>query len=314
MPIPSSARGAVKITPGHDFNDFEVGKRAGFKPGRDAQHARCRRRRWSQTADGLIPAELIGLDRFEARASGWSSCSKPKALLEKVEDRIIADALWRPLGRGDRAVADRPMVCRRRDAGRAGDRGGRASGEIKIVPETWEKTWFNWLENIQPWCVSRQLWWGHRIPAWYDDDGNVFVAETEDEAQAQAGDGVALRQRRRRARHLVLLGAVAVRHAGLAGADRGLKRHYPNDVLISGFDILFFWDARMAMQGFEFMGEVPWKTLYLHGLVRDAHGPENVQVEGQHGRPARPDRPLRRRRAALHPGGDGKPGPRHQAR
>ena len=93
-----------------------------------------------------------------------------------------------------------------------------------------------------------------------------------------------------------------------------LKRHYPNDVLISGFDILFFWDARMAMQGIEFMGEVPWKTLYLHGLVRDAHGPEDVQVEGQHGRPARPDRQIRRRRAALHAGGDGKPGPRHQAR
>ena len=93
-----------------------------------------------------------------------------------------------------------------------------------------------------------------------------------------------------------------------------LARHYPNDVLISGFDILFFWDARMAMQGIEFMGEAPWKTLYLHGLVRDAQGAENVQVEGQHRRPARPDRQIWRRRAALHAGGDGKPGPRHQAR
>ena len=91
-----------------------------------------------------------------------------------------------------------------------------------------------------------------------------------------------------------------------------LKRHYPNDVLISGFDILFFWDARMAMQGIEFMGELPWKTLYLHGLVRDAHGPEDVQVQGQHRRSARPDRQVWRRRAALHAGGDGKPGPRHQ--
>ena len=95
------------------------------------------------------------------------------------------------------------------------------SGDIRVVPETWKKTWFNWLENIQPWCVSRQLWWGHQIPAWYDDDGNVFVAETEAEAQAQAGEGVALRRDPGRARHLVLLGALAVRDARLARADRG---------------------------------------------------------------------------------------------
>ena len=92
------------------------------------------------------------------------------------------------------------------------------SGDIRIVPKTWEKTWFNWLENIQPWCVSRQLWWGHQIPAWYDEAGNVYVAETEEEAQAQAGEGAALTPRSRRARHLVLLGALAVRDAGLARA------------------------------------------------------------------------------------------------
>ena len=187
------------------------------------------------------------------------------------------------------------------------------SGEIKIVPETWEKTWFNWLENIQPWCVSRQLWWGHRIPAWYDADGKVFVAETEEEARARG------RRRRPLSRDDDVLdtwfSSALWPFATLGWPEQteDLARHYPNDVLISGFDILFFWDARMAMQGIEFMGEVPWKTLYLHGLVRDAHGPENVQVEGQYGRSAGPDRPLRRRRAALHHGGDGKPGPRHQA-
>ena len=173
------------------------------------------------------------------------------------------------------------MVCRRRDAGEAGDRGGRARARSRSCPKTWEKTWFNWLENIQPWCVSRQLWWGHRIPAWYDDEGNVFVAETEEEAQARGRRGRRAAPRSGRARHLVLLGALAVRDARLAGADRrSSRRHYPNDVLISGFDIIFFWDARMAMQGFQFMGEEPWKTLYLHGLVRDAKGQKMSKSKG----------------------------------
>ena len=101
------------------------------------------------------------------------------------------------------------------------------SGDIAVVPETWKKTWFNWLENIQPWCVSRQLWWGHRIPAWYDADGNVFVAETFEEAQSQAGEGVELRQRRGRARHLVFLRLVAVRDARLARADRRARPPLP---------------------------------------------------------------------------------------
>ena len=205
------------------------------------------------------------------------------------------------------------MVCRRRQA-RAARRSRRCrTGDIRIVPETWAKTWFNWLENIQPWCVSRQLWWGHRIPAWYAEDGNVFVAETEEEAQAQAGDQP-LRQDEDVLDTWFSSALWPFATLGWPEQTEDLKRHYPNDVLISGFDILFFWDARMAMQGIEFMGEAPWKTLYLHGLVRDAHGPEDVQVEGQHRRPARPDRQIRRRRAALHARGDGKPGPRHQAR
>ena len=233
--------------------------------------------------------------------------------LEKVEERTI------PTPYGDRSgvviepwltdqwyVNVAPLAERVMAATRA--------GEIKIVPETWSKTWFNWLENIQPWCVSRQLWWGHRIPAWFDADGNVFVAETFEEAQKQAGEGVVLRQDEDVLDTWFSSALWPFATLGWPEQTDDLKRHYPNDVLISGFDILFFWDARMAMQGIEFMDEVPWKTLYLHGLVRDAHGPENVQVEGQYGRPARPDRQIWRRRAALHHGGDGKPGPRHQAR
>ena len=169
-------------------------------------------------------------------------------------------------------------------------------GDIRIVPETWKKTWFNWLENIQPWCVSRQLWWGHRIPAWYGRGGRrtSFVAEI---AKAVATESSELAKRtaratgndvcqrclpgRGRARHLVLIGACgrSRRSAGPSETE-DLKRHYPNDVLISGFDILFFWDARMAMQGIEFMGEPPWKTLYLHGLVRDAHGQKMSKSKG----------------------------------
>ena len=266
-----------------------------------------------QTADGLIPDELLGLDRFEARKR-VVELLEAEGALEKVEDRVIADALRRPLGRGDRAVADRPMVCRRQAARRAGDRARRARARSRSCPKTWAKTWFNWLENIQPWCVSRQLWWGHRIPAWYDDDGNVFVAESEDEARARG-------RRASRCAATRTCSTPGSRSAlwpfatlGWPEQTEDLKRHYPNDVLISGFDILFFWDARMAMQGIEFMGEVPWKhALPPRPGPRRARA-EDVQVEGQYGRSARPDRQIWRRRAALHAGGDGKPGPRHQAR
>jgi valyl-tRNA synthetase len=154
------------------------------------------------------------------------------------------------------------------------------SGDIAVVPETWKKTWFNWLENIQPWCVSRQLWWGHRIPAWYDTDGNIFVAETFEEAQQQAGEGVELRQDEDVLDTWFSSALWPFATLGWPEETEELKRHYPNDVLISGFDIIFFWDARMAIQGFEFMGEKPWHMLYLHGLVRDAKGQKMSKSKG----------------------------------
>jgi valyl-tRNA synthetase len=153
------------------------------------------------------------------------------------------------------------------------------SGAIEIVPKSWEKTFFNWMENIQPWCVSRQLWWGHRIPAWYDAEGKPYVAETEEEAQALAGNKPLTRDED------VLdtwFSSALWPFATLGWPDNTelVKRHYPNDLLVSGFDILFFWDARMAMQGLHFMDEVPWKRLYLHGLVRAADGQKMSKSKG----------------------------------
>ncbi|HWT13780.1 MAG TPA: valine--tRNA ligase [Allosphingosinicella sp.] len=274
---PELGSGAVKITPGHDFNDFEVGRRAGMRP-TDMLNMFDAQARVAQTQDGLVPEALVGLDRFEARTRVVDMLRDAGAL-ERVEDRAVH------LPYGDRsgaviepwltdqwyvdaaALARRPIEAVR-------------SGEIRIVPKTWEKTWFNWLENIQPWCVSRQLWWGHQIPAWYDDQGGVFVAETEAEAQAEAGEGIALRRDPDVLDTWFSSALWPFATLGWPERTETLRRHYPNDVLISGFDIIFFWDARMAMQGFHFMGERPWKTLYLHGLVRDSAGQKMAKTKG----------------------------------
>jgi valyl-tRNA synthetase len=273
---PELGSGAVKITPGHDFNDFEVGKRAGFKPA-DMLNMLDADAKLVQTADGLIPAELIGLDRFDARKR-IVDLIEAQGLLEKVEDRTIQTPF------GDRSGAviepwltDQWYVDAKTLAAPA--IAAVRNGDIRIVPKTWEKTWFNWLENIQPWCVSRQLWWGHQIPAWYGPEGDVYVAEDEAAAQALAGN----KPLNRDPDVLDTWFSSALWPFGTLGwPDRTdqLGKHYPNDVLISGFDILFFWDARMAMQGLHFMKEVPWKTLYLHGLVRAADGSKMSKSKG----------------------------------
>ncbi len=336
---PELGSGAVKITPGHDFNDFDVGKRAGFKPGEmlnmldgDANVI--------QTADGLIPQAYLGLHRFKrdgkdgARELVVTRMKEagfliPHVVTSKEGEVVEHDAEPRTIQTpfGDRGgvviepwltdqwyvdaemLAQPPMAAVR-------------DGRIDIVPKTWEKTFFNWMENIQPWCVSRQLWWGHRIPAWYGpkrlDNGKlvvspearqgreIFVANSEEEAAADAqafyGDAykVEILDHPTTSEDYLNMDEKTIYiwrdedvldtwfssalwpFATLGWPENTdlLKRHYPNDVLISGFDILFFWDARMAMQGMEFMGDVPWKTLYLHGLVRAPDGAKMSKSKG----------------------------------
>lgn len=298
-PDPNFGSGAVKITGAHDLNDYGVAQRNGIPMYRlmdgtahmrsdgpsyaeSAARAVAIARGAKATAEevdalNLVPEAYRGLDRYDARRAVVADIDA-EGLMVRVEDKMIMQPF------GDRSgLVIEPMLTDQWyvDAATLAKPAIEAvkSGDIAVVPETWKKTWFNWLENIQPWCVSRQLWWGHRIPAWYADDGSVFVAETEEEARAQAG-GRTLCQDEDVLDTWFSSALWPFATLGWPEQTHDLQRHFPNDVLISGFDIIFFWDARMAMQGIEFMDEAPWKTLYLHGLVRDAHGQKMSKSKG----------------------------------
>ena len=294
---PELGSGAVKITPGHDFNDFEVGKRAGLKPAEmlnmlDAEANVC------QTADALVPEEFLGLHRF--KRDGVDGARELVVQRLKESGHLIPHIAKTKKGEEQELDAEPRTI-----ATPFGDRGGVViepwltdqwyvdaetlakkpieavkNGDVEIVPKAWEKTFFNWMENIQPWCVSRQLWWGHRIPAWYDGDGKAYVALSEAEAQAQAGEGVALT---RDDDVLDTWFSSALWPSATLGWPEQtdlVAKHYPNDLLISGFDILFFWDARMLMMGQYNTGKNPWPRLYLHGLVRAADGAKMSKSKG----------------------------------
>ena len=264
--------GCLKITPGHDFNDFDIGKK------HDLEIISI----LDQSAKIIqsAPKEYQGLDRFDARRKIVEDIES-LGLMQEIEDYTLT------IPRGDRSGAILEPLITNQWFLKMEPLAEPAitvvkNGELKFVPENWSKTYFEWLENIQDWCISRQLWWGHRIPAWYDNEGNVYVGESESEVREKNNikNSITLTQDEDVLDTWFSSALWPFSSLGWPDETYDLKTFYPTNVLVTGFDIIFFWVARMVMMGLKFMNEIPFKEIYIHGLIKDKNGQKMSKSKG----------------------------------